>query len=122
MLVKQALGEGLFLRDPHSPARTYSTADHRRLDPAFRPGALATLDRRLTAVRSRFGTNPKVLTRIAVRCVLQPDAAALVGFRDVDQITTSLGDPLRQDEIPDITALLHPLIDEGTPVRAVHRG
>jgi hypothetical protein len=49
----------------------------------------------------------------------------LVGFRDADQITTtltSLGDQLHEDEIAEITALLDPPTDEGTPARAVHRG
>jgi 1-deoxyxylulose-5-phosphate synthase len=127
VLIKQALGQGLLLRDPTSPARSFGAADHRSRDPQFQPAALADLDRRLVALRDRLGDNPKELARVALRYALQraPDAAVLVGFRNADQITTtltSLGDPLRQDEIAEITALLHPPADEGTPARAVHRG
>lgn len=78
-------------------------------------------------MRGRFGDSPKDLARVALRYALQhaPDAAVLVGFRDADQITTtltSLGDPLHVDEIAEITALLHPTTEERTPARAVHRG
>lgn len=127
VLIKQALGKGLLLRDPTSAPLVFSPADHRSRDPQFQPAVLATLDRALAALRGRFGTDPADLARIALRYVLQhaPDAAVLVGFRDADQITTTLtclGDPLSQDEIDQITALFHPRTDERTPARAVHRG
>jgi aryl-alcohol dehydrogenase-like predicted oxidoreductase len=127
VLIKQALGQGLLLRDPTSPARAFSTGDHRSRDPEFQPAALADLDRRLAVLRDRFGDSPKDLARVALRYALRhaPAAVVLVGFRDADQITTtltSLGDPLHEDEIAEITALLHPPTDEGTPARAVHRG
>jgi hypothetical protein len=47
----------------------------------------------------------------------------LVGFRDADQISTTLtclGDPLSQDEIDQIVELFQPRTDERTPARAVH--
>lgn len=128
MLIKQALGQGLILRDPTRPPRAYSGADHRSRDAEFQPAALAEIDRRLAALRRRFGTSPAALDRIALGYALQhaPDAAVLVGFRDADQITTtltSLDDPLHPDEVVEITALLHPdTHDERTPARAVHRG
>lgn len=127
VLIKQVLGQGLLLRDPASPPRVFSPADHRSRDPQFRPTVLATLDRKLTALRGRFGTNPTDLARIVLRYALQhaPDAAVLVGFRDAGQITTTLtclGDPLSQDEIDQIIELFHPRTDERTPARAVHRG
>lgn len=127
VLIKQALGQGLLLRDPTVPARAFSAADHRSRDPQFQPAALATLDRQLAALRRRFGDSPNDLARVALRYVIQhaPDAAVLVGFRDAEQINTTLtclGDPLREDEIAEITALLHPPADEGKPARAVQRG
>lgn len=128
VLVKQALGQGLLLRDPNRPRRAHSGADHRSRDPDFQPAALAEIDRRLAALRGRFGSNSAALARIAMGYALQhaPDAAVLVGFRDAEQITTtltSLDDPLQPDEVVEITALLHPdTHDERTPARAVHRG
>lgn len=127
VLIKQALGQGLLLRDPTTPPRVFGPADHRYRDPQFHPTAIAALDIRLAALRGRFGTNPTDLARIALRYVLQraPEAAVLVGFRNADQITTTLtclGDPLSQDEIDQITKLFHPHTDERTPARAVHRG
>lgn len=127
VLIKQALGQGLLLRDPANPPPVFSPADHRTRDPQFQPTALAALDRALAALRSWFGTDPSDLARIALRYVLQhtPDAAVLVGFRKPDQITTTLtclGIPLRQDEIDQIIQLFHPQTHERTRARAVHRG
>ncbi|WP_016698400.1 aldo/keto reductase [Actinoalloteichus spitiensis] len=128
VLIKQALGQGLILRDPNRPPRGFSLADHRSRDPDFQPAALAEIARRLAALRGRFGTSPAALARIALGYVLAhaTDAAVLVGFRDAEQITTtltSLDDPLHPDEVAEITALLHPdTTDERTPARAVHRG
>jgi aryl-alcohol dehydrogenase-like predicted oxidoreductase len=127
VLIKQALSQGLILRDPNRSPRGFSPADHRSRDPDFQPTALAEIDRRLVALRGRFGTSPAALARIAIGYALQhaPDAAVLVGFRDADQITTTLtglDDPLHPDEVVEITALLHPdTTDERTPDRAVHR-
>lgn len=128
VLIKQALAQGLILRDPNSSPGWFSPADHRSRDPDFQPAALAELNQRLAPLRGRFGTSPAALARIAIGYALQhaPDAAMLVGFRDADQITTtltSLDDPLHPDEVVEITALLHPdTPDERTPIRAVHRG
>ncbi|MBB5159656.1 aldo/keto reductase [Saccharopolyspora phatthalungensis] len=130
VLIKQALGQGLLLRDPASPPPVFSPADHRCRDPRFQPTVLAALDRMLAALRDWFGTDPTELARIALRYVLQhaPDAAVLAGFRDANQITTTLtclGNPLGQDEIDQIIELFHPRTDgntdERTPARAVHR-
>ena len=127
VLIKQALGQGLLLRDPTTPPRVFSSADHRSRDPQFHPTVIAELAMRLAALRGRFGTSPADLARVALRYVLQhaPDAAVLVGFRDAEQVTTTLtclGDPLSQDEITGIVDLFHPHTDERTPARAVHRG
>lgn len=129
VLIKQALSQGLLLRDPASPAPVFGPADHRSRDPQFRTTVLAALDRALSALRDRYGTDPANLARIALRYVLQhaPDAAVLVGFRDADQINTTLtclGDPLTQDEFDQITELFHPHTDDNVermPARAVHR-
>ncbi|MDA3644330.1 aldo/keto reductase [Saccharopolyspora indica] len=125
VLIKQALAQGLLLRDPACPPPVFSPTDHRSRDPQFQPSALATLDRKLAALRTRFGTTPAALARIAVGYALQhaPDAAVLLGFRNADQITTTLtclDNPLRQDEIDDITALFHHH-NERLASRAVHR-
>lgn len=92
VLIKQALGQGLLLRDPASAPPIFSAADHRSRDPQFRSTALDTLDKTLVALRDRYGTNPRDLARVALRYALQhaPDAALLVGFRDAGQITTTL--------------------------------
>ncbi len=92
VLIKQALGQGLLLRDPASAPPIFSAADHRSRDPQFRSTALDTLDKTLVALRDRYGTNPRDLARVAPRYALQhaPDAALLVGFRDAGQITTTL--------------------------------
>ncbi|MGH3861949.1 hypothetical protein [Actinokineospora sp.] len=81
-----------------------------------------------SAGRSRSGRALATQARIALGYALQhaPDAAVLVGFRDAEQITTTLtsvDDPLHPEEVVEITALLHPdTTDERTPARAVHRG
>ncbi|WP_156757018.1 aldo/keto reductase [Actinokineospora pegani] len=125
VLVKQALAQGLILRDPAAPPRAYSSNDHRSRDPAFQPAALAELDRRLAPLRIRFGNDPAVLTRVALSHVLHhaPDSVVLVGFRDAKQITTTLTaadhilDPV---EAAAVTTLLD--TDERTIDHALHRG
>lgn len=126
VLVKQALAQGLLLRDPACPPPTFGRADHRSRDPQFQTAELAKLDPVLVGLRERFGSDPSELARIALRYVLDqvPDAPVLVGFRDVDQITTSLtclGDPLARDEFDQLTELFHPGTEERAPARAVHR-
>lgn len=86
VLIKQALGQGLLLgsHHPHIPA----------------------------PIRARFGDRPADLARVALRYALQhaPDAVVLVGFRNANQIHTTLtclGDPLRPEEIDWIRGALH---------------
>ena len=112
-IVKQALGQGLLLKPDLWALPTFSRSDHRSSDPEFADAALSALRRRLAPIRDRFGDSPAELARVALRYVLQtaPDAPVLVGFRNADQIhttLTSLGDPLTLDELADIRALLHP--------------
>lgn len=113
VIVKQALGQGLLLKPDLWALPTFSPTDHRSRDPEFADAALSTLRRRLAPIRDRFGDAPAELARVALRYVLQsaPDAPVLVGFRNADQIhttLTSLGDPLTLDELAEIRALLHP--------------
>ncbi|HEU5475180.1 MAG TPA: aldo/keto reductase [Actinophytocola sp.] len=113
VLIKQALGEGLLLQSQQSdPPPQFSTSDHRSIDQAFSAARRHNLCARLAPIRARFGDNPTALARLCLRYALQhaPDAAVLVGFRDAAQIHTNatcLGDPLTDDEITEIRALLH---------------
>jgi 1-deoxyxylulose-5-phosphate synthase len=113
VLIKQALGQGALLRR-HTGARpAFSREDHRSRDPRFRPAALAGLEARLAPIRARFGDTPAALARLSLGYALHrdPDAAVLVGFRDADQIhttVTSLADPLAPEEITELHAVLHP--------------
>ncbi|MGC7103118.1 aldo/keto reductase [Amycolatopsis lurida] len=114
VIVKQALGQGLFLK-PAQWAPTFSPGDHRSRDPEFTGTALHAIRQRLAPLRDRFGGCPAGLARAALRYVLQtaPEAPVLVGFRNADQIhatVTSLGDPLTDNELTDIRSLLHPNI------------
>jgi 1-deoxyxylulose-5-phosphate synthase len=113
VLIKQALGQGLFLRSGQQLLATFSGSDHRHADPMFTEENRRLLHARLAPLRDRHGARPSDLARVALRYVLQhaPDAAVLVGFRDADQIHTTLtclGDPLSDDEITEIRALLQP--------------
>lgn len=112
VLIKQALGQGLFLRSGQRLLATFSGNDHRHADPMFTEENRRLVHARLAPLRERYGARPADLARVALRYVLQhaPDAAVLVGFRDADQIHTTLtclGDPLSDDEITEIRALLH---------------
>jgi aryl-alcohol dehydrogenase-like predicted oxidoreductase len=56
----------------------------------------------IAPIRARFGDSPVELARVALSYALQhaPEAAVLVGFRNADQIRTTvtcLGDPLRPE-------------------------
>jgi len=113
VLIKQALGQGLLLgsHHPHMPS-TFSGGDHRTTDPQFRPEVLRVLRDLMAPIRARFGDRPAELARVALRYALQhaPDAVVLVGFRNANQIHTTLtclGDPLRPEEIDWIRAALH---------------
>ncbi|WP_103343900.1 aldo/keto reductase [Amycolatopsis sp. CA-126428] len=113
VVIKQALGQGLLLK-PHAGALPpFSAADHRSRDPEFHPAALELLRQRLSPIRARFGNRPADLARIALGYALHhaPDAPVLVGFRNADQIHTTLtaaGDPLTPEEFTEIRAALHP--------------
>ncbi|MFC0112604.1 aldo/keto reductase [Kibdelosporangium aridum] len=128
VLIKQALGQGRLLRQRSTAYRTFSTGDHRTADPSFLPTELRRLDERLAPLRDRFGTRLQDIIRIALRYVIQhaPHAAVLVGFRNAEQIQAlvgSLGDPLTEDEMIEIRALLHPNTSAAERFdRAVHRG
>jgi 1-deoxyxylulose-5-phosphate synthase len=121
VIVKQALGQGLLLKPNLWALPTFSRADHRSRDPEFTREALSGLRRRLAPIRDRFGDSPAELARVALRYVLQtaPDAPVLVGFRNADQIhttVTSLGDPLTADDITATRAALHPTATRKEPV------
>lgn len=114
ILIKQALGQGLLVR-PHTTSlpASFSLGDHRRTDPMFTAENRHHIARRLAPLRAAYGDDPATLARIALRYALHraPDAAVLVGFRDADQIRTSitcLRDPLPPEEITKIQALLDP--------------
>jgi aryl-alcohol dehydrogenase-like predicted oxidoreductase len=113
VLVRQALGQGLLLSDRQPGKPAFGSGDHRSVDSKFTPEALARLECRLAPLRARFGSGTAATARVALRYALQhaPDSPVLVGFRDADQIhttLTSLGEPLTSEEITEIRALLHP--------------
>jgi aryl-alcohol dehydrogenase-like predicted oxidoreductase len=115
VIIKQAFGQGLLLgsHDPDRP-RTFGQGDHRRCDPTFTPEAVRAVHEGLGPLRDRFGGTVAALTRVALRYALarDPDAPALVGFRDDTQISTSvtaLGTPLTADEITWLHQSLAPL-------------
>jgi len=113
VVIKQALAQGLLLTPPHQSRPRFTEGDHRSRDPLFQPAALAALRQRLAPLRERFGSSPGDLARVALRYALHhaPDSPVLVGFRDADQIhttITSLGPPLTTDELTDIRNLLQP--------------
>lgn len=110
VLIKQVYSQGLLLR---CHDQRYGAGDHRVADAKFTAESIRALNARLSPIRERFGGSTAALARVCLRYALQhaPDAAALVGFRDADQIQsalTCLGEPLRDDEIAEIRALLHP--------------
>jgi aryl-alcohol dehydrogenase-like predicted oxidoreductase len=117
IIIKQALGQGVLL-GTHSPdrPRAFSHGDHRRQDPMFTPKALREVHDGLASVRERYGASVPALARVALRYALARDPAApvLVGFRDAEQINTtitSLGEPLTGDEITWLHQSLAPLRD-----------
>ncbi|WP_159447770.1 aldo/keto reductase [Streptoalloteichus hindustanus] len=114
VLIKQVLGQGLLIRELGTERpQTFSVDDHRCGDPRFSQQALRRLAERLAPLRARYGTSTAALARVALRYALQhaPDAVVLVGFRDPEQIHTTLtclGVPLTDDEIAEIRAIPHP--------------
>jgi aryl-alcohol dehydrogenase-like predicted oxidoreductase len=112
VLIKQALGQGTFLRTATAPIRTFSPGDHRSRDPQFQPERLATQHARLAPIRTRFGDSPIELARVALGYALSrdPHAAVLVGFRDPSQIgiaVTCVSEPLPTHDIDWIRTALH---------------
>ncbi|WP_433181651.1 hypothetical protein [Actinoallomurus sp. CA-150999] len=82
----------------------------------FTPKALREVYDGLASVRERFGATVPDLARVALHYALARDSAApaLVGFRDAEQINTtitSLGEPLTGDEIAWLHRSLAPLRD-----------
>ncbi|MGH3778148.1 MAG: aldo/keto reductase [Pseudonocardiaceae bacterium] len=121
VIIKQALRQGLLVKPDLYALPTFSAADHRSRDPEFHHHALTALRQRLAPIRARFGDTPAEMARVALRYVLQtaPDSPVLVGFRNADQIhttVTSLGDPLTEDDIAGIRATLHPTATRKEPV------
>lgn len=113
VLIKQALGQGTLLRRHTTPPPVFSGEDHRSTDPLFQPASLAERDAQLAPIRARFGDTPAALARVVLAYALHrdPHAAVLVGFRDADQIhttVTSLTDPLPPEEITELRAVLNP--------------
>ncbi|GAA2717486.1 aldo/keto reductase [Micromonospora olivasterospora] len=113
VLIKQVLGQGLFLHTGTRPdQRQFSPCDHRSTDPAFTPDNRRQLHARLAPLRDRYGHNHVSMARVCVQYALHhaPDAAILVGFRDASQIDTiiaSLDHPLHADDITQIQGVLH---------------
>jgi 1-deoxyxylulose-5-phosphate synthase len=113
VLIKQALGQGTLLRRHTTPPPVFSGEDHRSTDPLFQPASLAERDAQLAPIRARFGDTPAALARVVLAYALHrdPHAAVLVGFRDADQIhttVTSLTDPLPPEEVTELRAVLNP--------------
>ncbi|GAA4239776.1 aldo/keto reductase [Actinomadura meridiana] len=120
VIIKQALGQGVLL-GTHCPdrMRAFRQGDHRRQDPMFTPEALHEVHHGLASVREHFGEAVSDLARVALRYALARDPAApvLVGFRDAEQINTtitSLGEALTTAEITWLHQLLAPLRDAFT--------
>jgi len=115
VIIKQALGQGVLLGTHHPDRpRAFSHGDHRRQDPMFRPKALREVYDGLASVRERYGATVPDLARVALRYALARDPAApvLVGFRDAEQINTTitnLGEPLTADEMTWLHQSLAPL-------------
>jgi aryl-alcohol dehydrogenase-like predicted oxidoreductase len=113
VLIKQALGQGQLLHpDPPDPI-VFSSNDHRSTDPAFTHENRQRVHERLTPLRARYGARAADLARVALRYVLHnhPEAPVLLGFRNAEQIRTTvtcLGEPLLPEEITEIRELLHP--------------
>ncbi len=114
VIIKQALGQGVLMGTHHpDAARVFGKGDHRSQDPAFHPDVLRAVHHGLQPVRTHFGATPSSLARVALRYALQhaPDSPVLVGFRDADQIQTTLtclGAPLSHEEIVLVRHLLAP--------------
>jgi aryl-alcohol dehydrogenase-like predicted oxidoreductase len=117
VLMKQVLGQGLLLNahDPMSPP-VFPSDDHRHADHRFAPPALQAIRDGLGAVGRRFGDSRSDLARVALQYALQadPDAVALVGFRNAEQVSSnlaSLGKPLTPDDVGEIQRIMSPVRD-----------
>jgi aryl-alcohol dehydrogenase-like predicted oxidoreductase len=117
IIIKQALGQGVLLGTHHPDRlRAFGHGDHRRHDPMFTHQALREVYEGLAPVQERYGATVPDLARVALRYALArcPAAPVLVGFRDAEQINTtitSLGEPLAGDEIVWLHQSLAPLRD-----------
>ncbi|MFC0037288.1 aldo/keto reductase [Actinomadura rayongensis] len=126
VIIKQALGQGILLGTHHPDhPRTFGRGDHRRQDPTFTPEALREVHRGLSPVRERYGATVPDMARLALRYALarDPTVPVLVGFRDAEQINTtitSLGEPLADDEITWLRRSLAPLRDAFAARTAKH--
>ncbi|GAA3087471.1 aldo/keto reductase [Streptosporangium carneum] len=128
VLMKQVLGQGLLLGtySPDAPP-LFPPEDHRHADPRFTRPILRIIHDGLTALGHRFGYRPVDLARVALCYALQadPNAVALVGFRNPAQITANLDvlrcplSPQDIDEIRHLTAPLRVMLAQHThpPVR-----
>ncbi|MFI0420285.1 aldo/keto reductase [Spongiactinospora sp. 9N601] len=115
VLMKQVLGQGLLLGaySPDTPP-SFPPGDHRHGDARFAGPAVQAIHDGLAALGGRFGQRPADLARVALHFALQadPNAVALVGFRNPEQIIGSveaLGRPLSLADIDEIRHLTEPL-------------
>ncbi|MEC3995129.1 aldo/keto reductase [Actinacidiphila sp. DG2A-62] len=121
VLMKQVLGQGLLTGayDPRRPP-AFPPGDHRRGDPRFAVDVLDALHAALSELQRQLGPDCS-LTRAAVQYALQadPDAVALLGFRDADQITetvTAAERSLTSGDLHAIRQLMEPVREMLFPV------
>jgi aryl-alcohol dehydrogenase-like predicted oxidoreductase len=117
VLMKQILGQGILINayDPTSPP-VFPPDDHRHADRRFTGPALQAVHDGLSALRRRFGDSRADLTRLALQYALQsdPDAVALIGFRNAEQVTgnlAALGKSLTLEDIGEIRRCMSPVRD-----------
>jgi aryl-alcohol dehydrogenase-like predicted oxidoreductase len=114
VLVKQVLGQGLLLGTRRARQNAgFSAADHRSRKPTA-PALLDLVETAVNRIAQRFGPARSDLARAAIRYALHnaPDAVALVGFRDADQISTSLAradEPLTGKEVDYLNHVMSPV-------------
>ncbi|MFD0884401.1 aldo/keto reductase [Streptosporangium algeriense] len=113
--MKQVLGQGLLLGtySPDAPP-LFPPEDHRHADPRFTRPTLRIIHDGPTVLGRRFGYRPVDLARVALRYAFQadPNAVALVGFRNPAQITANLDAlrcPLSPQDVDEIRHLTTPL-------------
>ncbi|WP_028183662.1 aldo/keto reductase [Salinispora arenicola] len=110
LLIKQVLGQGLFIRHPGLPATAslFGAGDHRRQHNWFSPLGRRLIWDGLQPIRNRYGHTPAALANVAIRFALTtaPTAVAMLGFRTASQITTitTPGPALTRPEVADLAA------------------